>query len=406
MKLLVHDYPGYAFPVELSRELARRGHQVHHRYADFTPLARGRVSRRNGDPESFDVEALVLGRPFSKFSFVRRLIQERHYGNVLAAALRELSPDVVLSGNAPPDAQARLLAASRQSGCRFVFWLQDLYGLAVERLLSRQSRLLGTLAGLRFRRLELRLLHASDAIVAITEDFVPLLREWGIAPARIHVIPNWSPVESLPQRPRDNSWARQHGLVGRPAVFYAGNLGLKHSPDVLFDMAQRLSQRSDAVLVVVSEGPRASWLGSIAASTPLGNIKLLPYQSFDALPDVLASADVLVAVLDGDAGDFCVPSKVLTYLCAGRPVVAAMPSTNLAARTLEECGGGLVVPPGDGAALVGAVGRLLGDPQERERMGRRARRHAETAFRIGPIADRFEELLDPLLRDGPLRQRP
>lgn len=33
MKILVHDYPGYAFPIQLSRELAKRGHRVLHAFA-------------------------------------------------------------------------------------------------------------------------------------------------------------------------------------------------------------------------------------------------------------------------------------------------------------------------------------------------------------------------------------
>ena len=41
---------------------------------------------------------------------------------------------------------------------------------------------------------------------------------------------------------------------------------------------------------------------------------------------MLASADVLVALLETDAGAFSVPSKVLTSLSAGRPILAAIPA--------------------------------------------------------------------------------
>ena len=47
---------------------------------------------------------------------------------------------------------------------------------------------------------------------------------------------------------------------------------------------------------------------------------------------VLGSADVLVSILDRDAGVYCVPSKVLSYMCAGRAQLVAMPLENLAAR--------------------------------------------------------------------------
>ena len=96
-------------------------------------------------------------------------------------------------------------------------------------------------------------------------------------------------------------------------------------------------------MLVVSEGPGADWLAEHAS--PDDALRLLPYQPYERLPEVLASADVLVAVLEPDAGAFSVPSKVLTYLCAGRPLLGALPADNLAARVVTQSGGGIVVPP-------------------------------------------------------------
>ncbi len=101
-------------------------------------------------------------------------------------------------------------------------------------------------------------------------------------------------------------------------------------------------------------------------------------------------------LLEPDAGAFSVPSKVLSYLCAGRPQLASVPPANLAARVIERSGGGLTVPPKDPSALVAAAERLHRDPDLRQELGRRARAYAETAFDIEAIADRFEEVLEPV----------
>ena len=122
-------------------------------------------------------------------------------------------------------------------------------------------------------------------------------------------------------------------------------------------------------------------------------LRLLPYQPYERLPEVLASADVLVAVLEPEAGAFSVPSKVLTYLCAGRPLLGALPADNLAARVIARSGGGIVVPPRDPRALVAAAEELLADSGWRAELGRAARSYAETAFDLGRIADRFELVL-------------
>ena len=98
---------------------------------------------------------------------------------------------------------------------------------------------------------------------------------------------------------------------------------------------------------------------------------------------------MLVALLEPDAGVFSVPSKVLTYHCAGRAMVAAVPAGNLSARLVLEAGSGHVVAPGDSAAFVAACERLLLDAGEAERLGENARRYAEQSFQIAAVADRF-----------------
>jgi glycosyltransferase involved in cell wall biosynthesis len=151
-------------------------------------------------------------------------------------------------------------------------------------------------------------------------------------------------------------------------------------------------------VLVVSEGTGARWLAERASAQHLPALVVLPFQPFESMPEVLASADVLLAVLEPDAGTFSVPSKVLTYLCAGRPLLAAMPSENLAARIIEGCGAGVVVAPDSRHAFVEAARRRLDAEQARTAAGARARAYAERTFDIERIADRFEALLDRIPR--------
>ena len=108
---------------------------------------------------------------------------------------------------------------------------------------------------------------------------------------------------------------------------------------------------------------------------------------------MLASADVLVAILEPDAGIFSVPSKVLSYLCAGRAVLAAMPVENLAARIIAREDAGRVADPADAESFVARARELLADGALRARLGANARAYAEDRFRIADIGDRFERIL-------------
>ena len=390
MRLLVHDFAGHPFQVQLSRSLARRGHTVLHIYCaslDTTPQAT--LTVQPGDPEGFEVRAITLERPINKQAFVDRWRQERAYGRLVAEVARAFAPDAILSANTPLDAQARLQATARQIGARFVFWVQDLIGLASERLLREKVPVVGGLIGGYYARMEERLLAASDALVLITDDFREAVPAIARHPAA-HVIPNWAPLDEVPPRPRDNGWADAQRLSPGLRFVYSGTLGMKHNPALLLGLAQRFPE---AEVVVVSQGAGQDWLRERGAASR--NLRLLPFQPFDVLPEVLGAADVLVAVLEPDAGVFSVPSKVLTYLCAGRPVLLAVPPENLAARIVAEHEAGLVVPPTDAAAFLDAADALVADAGRRERLGANARSYAERHFDIAAITDRFEPILIP-----------
>jgi colanic acid biosynthesis glycosyl transferase WcaI len=87
-----------------------------------------------------------------------------------------------------------------------------------------------------------------------------------------------------------------------------------------------------------------------------------------------------------------VPSKVLSYHCAGRPLLAALPRANLARRTIERAGSGVVVDPEDETGFTNAADELLRRADVRSELGRKARRYAEQTFALGPITDRFEDV--------------
>lgn len=397
-RILVHDHCGHPFQLQLSRELARRGHDVLHLYCGSFVTGKGAVD--DADEEGLRVEAVTLPSEFAKYSPWMRLRQEREYGLKLRARARLFSPEIVLSANTPLLVQKHLLAEAKRLGSRFVFWQQDALGIGIKRVLERRYGWLGGVAGNRFVRFERSLLLKSDAVVVISEGFLPALEKLGVPSEKTYVVENWAPLDELAPRPRDNEWSRNQRLVGRRVVLYSGTLGLKHDPEVIVQLAVALRDQDDVEVVVVTEGRGEEWLRRRRDEEGLTNLRLLPFQPYADLPDVLGSADVLLALLEADAGAFSVPSKVLSYLCAGRPLLAAIPSDNLAAQVIRRSGAGFVVEPGDREALIGEAVGMLGDSALREELGGRARQYAEENFDIGVVADRFEPILDPLARAG------
>ncbi len=70
MRILVHDYAGHAFQVQLSRALAGRGHDLLHLYAASNPTPKGALVHRAGDAAGLAIEGLSVSSPYERYAFV------------------------------------------------------------------------------------------------------------------------------------------------------------------------------------------------------------------------------------------------------------------------------------------------------------------------------------------------
>lgn len=395
MKVLVHDYGGYAFTRQLAEALASRNHWVEYVYSETTQSIQR--SGSNSSRPNFIATGVKLSQTFEKYSYLQRRSCEIEHGQKLAAEIQKVQPDIVISADTPLDAQRLALQASRAVGAKFVFWLQDAIGLATRQVLRKRLPVLGDWIGEYYQQLEKRMVRASDQVILISEDFCPLMAGWGIAAEKIHVIPNWAPLNEIVPQPKQNAWAAGHGLAEPFCFLYSGILGLKHTPELFIRLAQSLRSRPDARVVVVSEGAGADWLTRKKEALGLDNLIVLPFQAVEVYPQVLGAADVLVSVLNAEAGAFSVPSKVLTYLCAGRPLLLSVPANNLAARTVLEAQAGLVSAPAEVDQWLEQAGQLYADSALRSQLGSAARVYAEKTFDIEKITDQFEAILTTMV---------
>lgn len=362
-----------------------------HAYCSDYRSGQGDLARRPTDPPTFSVQPISLGRPFEKSRYGRRLLQELKFGWAVRGLLQKDRPDVFVSCNEPLFAKAVSGLWCHLRRQRWIFWLQDLYAFAIGRELEATAGTPGRAAGEVLMRLEGWLLRCADDVVAISPAFTDWMSDRQVRQTRFTVIPNWAPLDELPYFEESPGWFAKVGVPpGAPVVLYSGTLGRKHNADLMLGLARQI-QGSGAHVVVVSEGDSADQLSRRSQS--VDNLHVLPFQPWSDFPAVLASAAVLVVILEATAGAFSVPSKVLTYLCAGRAVAAAMPEENAAAQMIRSSGAGVVVSPDDPVALSAAVTDLLARPDELELRGKAARTYAEAHFAIEPIVDQWEQRL-------------
>jgi glycosyltransferase involved in cell wall biosynthesis len=392
MRVNLHDFTGHPFQVQLARALAAHGHDVLHLYAGQYVTGRGRLDVTSDDPASLRIEPLNARLPMRKYAPVDRVRFELAYAAAWRERLAVEQFDVVITANAPLFVLSRMIRDLARSP--WVLWHQDVTSLAVSaeaaRKLPRPAA--ATLAWIA-QRLERNHVRAADAVVAIDEQFLVQYRSWGLATDHVRVIPNWAPLEDITPGERENAWAQRNQLPPDGLrLFYAGTLGRKHNPRLLLDILDRVQAAGvDAHLVVCSEGEGADELAAAAGERP--DVRILGFQPAGDLRDVLASADIGLALLEKDAATFSVPSKVFSYLAAGRPIVALMPADNPAAADIAESGGYTAGPDRAGAqaaadwiVTAAGTGRL-------DAIGAASRALAEERFDIDRITDQFEAVL-------------
>lgn len=223
--------------------------------------------------------------------------------------------------------------------------------------------------------------RAADHIVAVSDGVAYALRSSQCAsPEAISVVPNGTDLEVYRPRDRGECCRLLDLSPGRRHIVFAGSFQPRQGLPTLVEAAHRLSPRDNLAFHVVGDGPLRTILESRVAELGMADCVSTPgWQSPERTALYLGASDVCVApygpeaVVSGDDparyGAMMIgsPLKVVTYLAAGRPVVATHFAE--AGALVETVGAGIAVPPHDAAALAAAIGRLLRDPKARARMG-------------------------------------
>ena len=338
IRVIVNDYGSYSFPIQLSRWLADQGYDVMHIYNKTEPM-RGSLLRKAEDPQNLLIYGIKIESDFGKEDLFKRRKFERSYGKHLIKSVVRFNPDIIISANTPVETQFVLMLTARKHGYRFIYWVQDLRGIAAITILRKKIPILGAMVGMYYTWLERLQLFWSDHLILITEDFLPYIHRWAKKEDNIHVIPNWAPIEDFPVLPKENSWAEKIGLVNTFNFLYAGVLGMKHNPELLLNLAIHFKDSRNILVVVISHGPGADWLRKQKIKFQVDNLYLFDFQPFELMSQIIGSADVLVSILEPEAGIYSVPSKVQTYLCGKKPLLLSVPADNLITRIVNEVKG-------------------------------------------------------------------
>jgi colanic acid biosynthesis glycosyl transferase WcaI len=306
-------------------------------------------------------------------------------------------PDLIWVVEPTAGAAPGALLAARLCGARACLHVQDLEVEAACSLgmvrTSWLQRLLRGAHGWLVRRF--------DLVSTICMRLRARLLGLGVAEDRLCLFPNWVDTDAIRPLAAPSILRRQLGLGDDEVVaLYAGSMGEKQGLDALVEVAERLRAHPQVHLVLCGAGAARPRLERQLAKC--ANVTLLPLQPEPWLNALLNAADIHLLPQRPEAEAFALPSKLAGMLASGRPLVAQADGGELAAAT-RRCG--ILVPPGDAAAMAEAILELAADPARRRRLGAVARELALEHLDRDAIIARYEERLAWLVSARTVRER-
>ena len=354
----------------------------------------GRLPQPGGEPGRATHEGVEIVRVRST-AYDRSALHLRalNYATYLAQSLRAglaaERPDVVLCMTDPPVIADIALIVARRFGVPLVVVSQDVFPeIAVELKRLENPAVIEVL-----RRAIGAYLERADRVVAIGETMRERLEQKGAPPERLRVIPNWVDSSVLTPQPRDNAWAREHGLDDRFVVMHSGNVGYAQNLDALVRAATFLRDLDRLTIAIVGEGSRRAPLMELAELLETESVYFLPYQPREVLPQSLSAADVHVVGLARGLSGYVVPSRLYGIMAVGRPVIVAAEASSETAQLVDRVGCGVVLPPGRPELLAEQIRRAHDGLIELDELGRRGREYVTAEADRSVAVRRYRDLL-------------
>ena len=251
------------------------------------------------------------------------------------------------------------------------------------------------------RAIERFVYDRSKEIVCLCQGFIDKLTKRGIDRAKLHLITDWADTECVRPLTGANPFRDACGVAGSQfLVLHTGNMGKKQDLLNMVRSADLTRFTTDIVWMLIGQGEEREQIEQEIRRRNLGNFRLMDLQPMELLRQIYSAADVLVLNQKATVEDAVIPSKLLTYMAAGRPVVAAISEKSEAARYIREANCGLVVPPENPAALVQGILELKQDLMLRKEMGMNGRAYAEVHFTRDKVLQCYDAFFRPWSGDG------
>ena len=311
------------------------------------------------------------------------------------AGLGDSRPDVIYVYSPPLPMGVAAWILQSIKGIPFIMGVQDLHPQCyIDQGILKNPILISFLVGL--ERFCYR--HAAAITVHSEGNKRHIVEQKGIPEQKVKVLHNWVDTDDLRPLPRENAFSREHDLNSKFVVGYAGTLGISQGLMSVVEAAAILRDRKGIEFFIVGDGIEKDKMVRRVNELGLRNIRFLAMQPKAVYPMVVASCDVGLVTLNSKVKTPVVPSKILSLMAAGRPVLASLPLDGDAPRLIQEADCGICVGPEDPKALADAILKLAEDPELRRQLGRRGREHVVREMSLSKVVMDLQVLFEKMIQ--------
>jgi colanic acid biosynthesis glycosyl transferase WcaI len=385
-------------PMEMAQELRKKGHETSV-LTGFPNYPSGKLypNYRLGAVKREEIGGIHVTRsfmfPYHGKSVFGRLVN--YVSFMISAVLGSFfTPpcDVIYVWHPPLTVGVAAWLIGRLRKVPFVYDVQDIWPeSAVLSGIIKEGWLVGLMHGL-----EHLVYRKANHILVVTDGARNNLIGKGVAPDKISVMPHWVDENQFVKTGEEvrEKMRQRYSWSDRFVVMFAGNIGMVQGLDTLLFATKELIDDSKFLIVLIGDGTDKARLQRISDSMGLkGKLQLIDRQPSDRMPNFMAASDALMVHLKrSELSRYVIPTKTLSYLAAGKPILLAMDGA--AAQLVKEAGAGIVIPPESPAELADAVRRLADMPlSQRLEMGRLGREYALAHLSKPKVIPMYEAIL-------------
>ena len=250
--------------------------------------------------------------------------------------------------------------------------------------------------------LEAMAYRQADAIVSVTQSFVPHIAARCGDEGKIRVIRNGVNLAMFNPGENGASKKRELGLDGKFVAAFVGTHGMAHGLGTILDAAEILRADSRIAFLMVGAGAELERLKAEREARGLANVHILGQRPKAEMPDIWRATDAsLILLKRSDTFKKVLPSKMMEAMAMQCPAILGVEGEAL--ELLMEAQAGVAIPPEDAVELAKAVQTFADNPGLARSLGSSGREFVSKNLDRKALAQQFSGLLEELA--GKYRQK-